>query len=182
MDIKCKGEDHRKKVVAALSSIYRSMYAITDRRQLPNIEFVFTIEDMADDPNNPLWVLTRRAQDSKVWLMPDFGYWSWNVKGIGPYSQVVSEIVERDVDRNWDKKQRKLIWRGKLSFAPRLRRALIQMAKDKPWSAVRALRWASEESMRADFVSSVDQCDYMFIAHTEGLSIFMLLGPSSHSD
>lgn len=157
------------------------MYAITDRRQLPDIEFIFTIEDMADDPNNPLWVLTRRAQDSKVWLMPDFGFWSWNVKGIGPYGQVVSEIVERDVDHNWGKKQKKLVWRGKLSFAPRLRRALIQVAKDKPWSAVRALRWASEESMRADFISSVDQCDYMFIAHTEGLSTSDVVNPNSHS-
>ena len=148
--------------------MYRSMTAFTQRRELSNIEFVFTIEDMANDPNNALWALTRRVQDHKIWLMPDFGFWSWNVEGVGPYGQVVSEIVSQDIDQEWKNKERKLMWRGKLSFAPKLRRALIEVAKNKPWSAVRALQWKSEESMREDFVSPVDQCNYMFIAHTEG--------------
>ena len=151
------------------------MTAYHQRRELPDIEFTFTIEDMADNPNNPIWALARRAHDQDVWLMPDFGFWSWNVEGIGPYNQVVSDIIDQDVDAHWEKKQKKLIWRGKLSFAPKLRRALIQMAKNKSWSAVRALRWGNEESMRNDFVSSVDQCNYMFIAHTEGIPCFLVL-------
>ena len=164
------GEDHRKKVVATLSSIFRSMTAIPDRRDLPNIEFAFTIEDMADEPGHPLWVLTRRAQDQQVWLMPDFGFWSWNVQGIGPYTQVVSEIKEREVDSHWEQKQKKLVWRGKPSFSPKLRRALLDVARGKSWADVRALRWQDTESMSHDFISSVDQCQYMFIAHVEGRS------------
>ena len=174
IEVICKGEDHRKKVIAALSSIYRAMSAYHRRRDLPNIEFIFTIEDMAQNPKDSIWALTRRAHDQDIWLMPDFGFWSWNVEGIGPFGQVVSDIAEKDVDSHWEKKQKKLIWRGKLSFAPRLRRALVQMAKHKSWSAVRALRWGNEESMRKDFISSIDQCDYMFIAHTEGASCFLI--------
>ena len=148
--------------------MYRSMTALAERRELSNIEFVFTIEDMASDPNNALWALTRLVQDHGIWLMPDFGFWSWNVEGIGPYGQVVSEIFSQDIDQEWKNKERKLMWREKLSFAPKLRRALIEVAKNKPWSAVRALQWKSEDSMREDFVSPVDQCNYMFIAHAEG--------------
>lgn len=164
------GDDHRKKVVATLSSIFRSMTAIPDRRDLPNIEFAFTIEDMANEPNHPLWVLTRRAQDQQVWLMPDFGFWSWNVQGIGPYTQVVSEIKEREIDSHWEHKLKKLVWRGKPSFSPKLRRALLDVAKGKIWADVKALRWQDMESMSHDFISSVDQCQYMFIAHIEGRS------------
>ena len=175
IQIVCKGEDHRKKVVATLASIYRAMTATPWRRDLPNVEFIFTIEDMADDPDHPLWVLTRRIEDHQLWLMPDFGFWSWNVDGIGPYTQVVSEISTREVDRKWDKKEEKLVWRGKLSFAPKLRRALLDAAHDKSWSAVRALQWFSEDSMMNDFMSSVDQCNYLFIAHTEGRSAYPLV-------
>ena len=80
----------------------------------------------------------------------------------------MDEIKERDVEGHWETKEKKLVWRGKLSFAPKLRRALLAIAKDKPWSAVRALRWWDKKSMQNDFVSSVDQCNYMFIAHAEG--------------
>ena len=173
LQVVCKGEDHRKKVVAALSSIFRAMTAIPHRRQLlPDIEFVFTIEDMADDPANPLWVLTRRAQDEQLWLMPDFGFWSWNVEGIGPYSEVVKQIEwhETDIEESWSKKIKKLVWRGKPSFAPKLRRGLIEAARGKSWSDVTTIRWEDNESMGKDFISSVDQCQYMFIAHVEGRS------------
>ena len=172
IQVLCMGEDHRKKVVSVLSSILRAITAIPSRKDIPDIEFFFTIEDMADDPNVPLWVLTRRMQDEEVWLMPDFGFWSWNIEGIGPYSQVVSEIATRDADpdERWSKKIPKLVWRGKPSFNFKLRRALLDAARGKPWSDVRSIQWKSEASMRDDFITAVDQCDYMFLAHTEGRS------------
>ena len=172
IEVRCMGEDHRRKVVATLSSISRAMTAIASRRDLPNIEFFFTIEDMADDPSAPLWVLTRRIQDETVWLMPDFGFWSWNIEGVGPFSQVVSEIAARDVDPDdqWLKKIPKLVWRGKPSFNFKLRRALVDVAKGKPWADVRTIQWQSESSVRESFISSLNHCDYMFLAHAEGRS------------
>ncbi|KAI9758252.1 MAG: hypothetical protein M4579_003111 [Chaenotheca gracillima] len=168
--VRCMGEDHRQKVIGTLQSIHRAISVIPRRREMPNIEFAFTIEDMADDPSVPIWALTKRSKDESVWLMPDFGFWSWNREGIGPYSQIASDIIEREQIEPWEKKEKRLVWRGKLSFAPKLRRALLNVAKNKSWSDVRALRWWSTESMENDFVSSVDQCKYMFIAHAEGRS------------
>ncbi|MCJ1434063.1 hypothetical protein MMC27_003429 [Xylographa pallens] len=172
IEVRCMGEDHRRKVVATLSAMFRAMTAIASRRTLPNIEFFFTIEDMADDPNTPLWVLTRRIQDEMVWLMPDFGFWSWNIEGIGPFSQVQSEIAVRDADPDgqWSRKIPKLVWRGKPSFNFKLRRALVDVARSKPWADVRTLQWQSETSMRESFISSVNHCEYMFLAHVEGRS------------
>ncbi|MCJ1286564.1 hypothetical protein MMC26_005910 [Xylographa opegraphella] len=172
IEVHCMGDDHRRKVVATLSSVYRAMTAVASRRALPNIEFFFTIEDMADDPNTPLWVLTRRIQDEMVWLMPDFGFWSWNIEGIGPFGQVLSEIAARDTDPDggWSRKIPKLVWRGKPSFNFKLRRALLDVASGKPWADVRAIQWQSETSMRESFLSSVNYCDYMFLAHAEGRS------------
>ncbi|KAI9845620.1 MAG: hypothetical protein M1837_004594 [Sclerophora amabilis] len=171
IQVRCMGEDHREKVIGTLQNIHRALSVIQQRRDVPNIEFAFTIEDMADDPNDPVWALTRRSKDDEVWLMPDFGFWSWNREGIGPYSQIASDIIDREEHHEpWEKKEKKLLWRGKLSFAPKLRRALLKVAKNKPWSAVRALRWWDKESMENDFISSVDQCRYMFIAHAEGRS------------
>ncbi|MCJ1474035.1 hypothetical protein MMC13_002693 [Lambiella insularis] len=172
IEVRCMGEDHRKKVVATLLSIFRAMTAIPSRKELPNIEFFFTIEDMADDPDVPLWVLTRRVQDEMVWLMPDFGFWSWNLEGIGPFSQVASGIAARDTDpdEQWSKKIPKLVWRGKPSFNFKLRRALLNAARGKPWADVRTIRWQSKTSMEEDFISSADHCDYMFLAHAEGRS------------
>ena len=78
---KSKAEDHRRKMIAVLSSIHRALIAAPDRPALPNIEFVFTVEDKAADVGgngHPLWVLARKATEEYLWLMPDFGFWSWD--------------------------------------------------------------------------------------------------------
>lgn len=69
------GQDHRKKIIAILSSIHSSISSLPNPREIPNVILTFTVEDMADDPNVPLWVLARRAEDENLWLMPDFGLW-----------------------------------------------------------------------------------------------------------
>lgn len=73
------GEDHRRKTLAALSSMYRALSATGDRRSLPNIEFVFSVEDKATDVTSiktePLWVLARKASEQSFFLLPDFGLW-----------------------------------------------------------------------------------------------------------
>jgi len=166
---------HRKKAIAALYAIHRSIVSMPHRGATPNIEFVFTIEDMARDPSKPLWVLARRTQDRNLWLMPDFGFWSWNVREIGPWTEVLSEVVRREEYEPWETKKKKLIWRGKLAYAPKLRRALLDATKNKPWSAVSAIQWHDPHSMEVDFLGPVDQCGYLFIAHAEGMAPFRKL-------
>ncbi|PGH17670.1 hypothetical protein AJ79_01032 [Helicocarpus griseus UAMH5409] len=161
-------QDHRRKILATLSAIHRAL--IADSARTLNIEFVFSVEDKVEDVSGagyPLWVYGRKATEESVWLIPDFGLWAWGnpASGIGPYDQVVKHIEMHDND-SWSSKIPKLIWRGKLSFAPKLRRALLEKARNKSWGDVKELIWSEKNH----FISMEDHCKYMFIAHLEGRS------------
>jgi hypothetical protein len=121
---------------------------------------VGTLGDISGELAHPLWVLARRSRDDNLWLMPDFGFWSWNVDGVGAYESVATEVMDREQHERWEDKEKKLVWRGKLSYAPKLRRALAGAAEGKSWSAV--------SGRKEDYMSPADQCRYMFIAHAEG--------------
>lgn len=164
---RAKAEDHRRKILAVLSSIHRALVADADRAARPDVEFVFSVEDKVDDvtdPDNPVWVLSRSAAEEAVWLMPDFGYWAWEnpQNSIGPYDQVVERVKRADL--SWAEKKRQLVWRGKPSFAPKLRRALMEAARDQPWGDVKQVDWDD----RTNILRMEDHCRYMFIAHVEG--------------
>lgn len=167
-----KAEDHRRKTIAALSAIHRAITSAPDRKSIPNIEFIFSIEDKGEDigaAGHPLWTLARKATES-LFLMPDFGYWAWdNVlddtdNEIGPFDEVVEKalVVERNLPFN--KKEPKLVWRGKLSFAPKLRRALLDQARGQEWGDVKELNWEA----KTNYLPMEDHCKYQFIAHAEG--------------
>ncbi|KAL5361235.1 glycosyl transferase family 90-domain-containing protein [Aspergillus floccosus] len=167
----CKGDDHRRKILGILSSIHRALASAPDPTAIPDTEFIFTVEDKLEDvasPEHPLWVLARKATEEAVWLMPDFGFWSWNnghvETMIGPFDQVVDHIARDELP--WDEKINKLVWRGKLSFAPKLRRTLLEAARAQPWGDVKELEWENQ----ANFLSMEDHCKYRFIAHVEGRS------------
>lgn len=162
-----KGEDHRRKIVGVLSSIHRALVADRSRADVRDIEFIFSVEDKVEDvtnPDNPVWVFARTPGEEGVWLMPDFSFWAWDNPNnyIGPYDQVVDRIHRLDIP--WEEKRPQLVWRGKPSFAPKLRRALIEAARDKPWGDVKQVDW----STGANVLKMEDHCHYMFIAHVEG--------------
>ncbi|KAF5858943.1 hypothetical protein ETB97_003546 [Aspergillus alliaceus] len=164
-----KGEDHRRKIIGILSSIHRALISSPERATMPNTEFIFSVEDKVDDvagPGHPLWVLARKAEEESVWLIPDFGFWSWGHidSRIGPYDQMVEHVRQQEL--SWEQKQDKLVWRGKLSFAPKLRRTLLEVAQEHPWGDVKEIEWKN----KANFLSMEDHCNYRFIAHVEGRS------------
>ena len=170
---KSKGEDHRRKMIAALGAIHRALTASPDRRDIPNIEFIFTIEDKTEDvagPGHPLWALTRRAPEESLWLMPDVGFWSWDMfdrdTEVGPYEEVVNNAVHLEKHLDFPAKQPKLVWRGKLPLAPKLRRALLDQSRDQPWSDVKEINWHVPQN----YLTLEDHCKYQFIAHAEGRS------------
>ncbi len=165
-------EDHRKKGLAILHSIYRSIS--TDGRPIPNIEFVFSIEDMVDHPSMPFWTLSRRPRDHNLWLMPDFGFWSWDLQDLGTLDDVVEEVVRYEASTGWATKIQKLVWRGKPQMLPKLRRSLLDVTKDKPWSDVAGLI-PGPTRVAENYLSAADQCKYMFLAHAEGTVLVHLL-------
>ncbi|KAB8239122.1 glycosyl transferase family 90-domain-containing protein [Aspergillus alliaceus] len=166
-----KGDDHRRKILGILGSIHRALATNPDPSSIPDTEFIFSVEDKVDDvagPYHPLWVLARKPDEEAVWLMPDFGFWAWEhgkVDGdIGPYTRVVDRIRHKEVP--WEEKEAKLVWRGKLSFAAKMRRALLEAARNQPWADIKEIVWKE----RKNFISMEDHCRYQFIAHVEGRS------------
>lgn len=185
-----KNDDHRRKILAALSSMYRALSAAPDRHTTTitsnnnknnnndnAIEFIFSVEDRVDDVNgggHPIWAMSRKATEQSVWLMPDFGFWAWEhwQKGIGPFSQAVERVAATEKQLSFREKRPELLWRGKLSFAPKLRRALLDTARNQTWGNVKELDW----DRKANYVSMEDHCRYMFIAHVEGMFSFLSFG------
>ena len=142
-----------------------------DRRSISDIEFVFIVEDMPEHPSQPLWALARRSQDTNLWLMPDFGFWSWDLQDLGPFDEVVSQIERDEVEDNiaWENKIPKLFWRGKLPMAPKLRHALVTASQGNNWGDVEPVIASTRHGLAdGNYVSAADQCKYMFIAHAEG--------------
>ncbi|KAL3429780.1 glycosyl transferase family 90-domain-containing protein [Aspergillus tetrazonus] len=172
ISVRARGEDHRRKILAALSTMHRALVADSNRLARPEIEFVFSIEDKLADvtsSEHPVWALARTADEEAAWLMPDFGYWAWDhlQASIGPYDQVVEQAAEYD-NIPWENKKHQLVWRGKPSFAPKLRRALMDATRDQPWADVQAVDW--QEHDKSNVLKMEDHCKYMFIAHVEGRS------------
>ena len=169
------GEDHRRKIVVTLSAMYRLLSASPTRETTPNIEFIFSVEDRVDDVGavgHPIWVFSRKASEESVWLMPDFGYWLWGhlSNNIRPYGQAVDRVLATESSLPFLEKTKKLVWRGKLSFTPKLQRALLDTARNEEWGDVKELDW----SKKANFLSMEDHCKYMFIGHVEGIAILPL--------
>lgn len=187
LETRAAQEDHRRKIVASLSAMYRALShdqpTWKDKSKNMNVEFIFSIEDRLDDVSgrgHPIWVLARKANEEAVWLMPDFGFWSWDnpSSGIGPYSQIVERIEQREQQEQQEQQGRenktpswssskiqKLVWRGKLSFAPKLRRRLLEVSRGRAWGDVKELVWTRKDH----FISMEDHCKYAFIAHVEGM-------------
>ncbi|KAE8383255.1 glycosyl transferase family 90-domain-containing protein [Aspergillus bertholletiae] len=164
-----RGEDHRRKILGILATTHRSLISAPQLAAILDTEFVFSVEDKVEDvagPDHPLWVLARKATEESVWLMPDFGFWSWGHidSQIGPYDEVVKLVKDHELP--WEEKKDKLVWRGKLSFAPKLRRTLLEVVRHYTWDDVKEVEWKN----MANFLSMENHCDYRFIAHVEGRS------------
>ena len=178
IESKSKGEDHRRKMLAVLNSMYRAMMAAKNSPgsvEPRRFEFIFSIEDKATDVieghDKPLWVVARKANERSFWLIPDFGYWAWDnvihdfTNEIGPYDEVVEKAVDLEKGLSFAQKKPKLVWRGKLSFAPKLRRVLVEQSRGHEWSDVKELNW----EVRQNFLKLEDHCQYQFIAYVEGI-------------
>lgn len=165
---------------ATLNSLNRALVTTPERQTLPNIEFVFTTEDFIDDNKGAIWSYSKKDEHENVWLMPDFGYWSWPEVKVGPYREIRRRIAAID-DGTWidgdfipgldfHDKKRQVIWRGNPSTAPELRGMLLRQSRGKSWASVRVLNWDDEDDLRLNLLPMEEHCRYMFMAHTEGRS------------
>lgn len=155
---------------ASLYSLHRALTSSPERRNLPNIEFVFSADDYVSDPSGAIWTYSKRESDRLTWLMPDFGYWAWPEVQIGPYSETRRRMASIDAALPFREKKKQLLWRGSLTPNPSIRAKLLKTAIDQPWASIRVLDWDDPTDVIYNRLPIEDHCRYMFLAHTEGRS------------
>jgi Glycosyl transferase family 90 len=108
-----------------------------------------------------------------MWVMPDFGYWSWPLDLVGEYQQIRSDMRGSELD--WEKKIPKVLWRGAVKTNEEVRGALMRVAKRKSWADVDQVNWKNRKDVTAgsDALPIKDHCKYQFLMHTEGKTIFL---------
>ncbi|KAA8648376.1 hypothetical protein EYZ11_007321 [Aspergillus tanneri] len=165
---------------ATLNSLHRALASFPGRRHLPNIEFVLTTEDYSTG-EGPMWSYSKRDEDQHVWLMPDFGYWSWPEVRIGSYRDIRQRIAAVDdgeqtqdghnvAGLRFQDKKKQLVWRGSVATNPKLRGRLLKAAQGKSWASIRVIDWDNENDIRYNLLPMEEHCRYMFLAHVEGRS------------
>ncbi|KAG2414165.1 hypothetical protein HFD88_003356 [Aspergillus terreus] len=132
--VKANGEDHRRKILATLGSIHRVLAATSSHQD--SLPPIEFIFSIEDRVDDV------HASGQPVWVV-----------------ERVQSAEPKFVD-----KEPKLVWRGKLRFAPKLRRALLDVARGTSWDDVKALDWRKKDN----FLTMEDRCRYMFIRHVEG--------------
>ncbi|KZF25337.1 hypothetical protein L228DRAFT_236444 [Xylona heveae TC161] len=152
--------------LATLHALHRAI--VSSPEPLPNIEFAFNTDDRIFEPV-PLWGYARQEADAHIWLMPDFGYWSWPETKVGTMREVQMKAALTENKWSWGNKVDKLLWRG-ATMGLKLREKLIEAARDKPWADVKALNWKDKDSVSNDLKSMPEHCQYKYLAHTEGNS------------
>ncbi|KAK1142104.1 hypothetical protein N8T08_008187 [Aspergillus melleus] len=164
---------------ATLNSLHRALASFPDSRNLPNIEFVLTTEDYSTG-DGPIWSYSKKDEDTNVWLMPDFGYWSWPEVKIGSYKDIRARIASVDDGDSsspnaqhglsFQSKKKQLVWRGSVATNPQLRGKLLKAAQGKSWASIRVIDWDDENDLQYNLLPMEEHCRYMFLAHAEGRS------------
>lgn len=155
---------------STLYSLNRALTSFANKESLPNIEFIFTADDFASDTTAPIWSYSKRDGDTSIWLIPDFGYWSWPEVGIGSYGEIRSRIRAIDDEIPFQEKRKQLLWRGSVVSNPEIRSKLIKTAVGQSWASIKVIDWDDENDIRFNLLPMEDHCKYMFLAHTEGRS------------
>ncbi|KAI9812562.1 MAG: hypothetical protein M1827_004551 [Pycnora praestabilis] len=158
--------------LATLHALHRAV--LTSPTPLPNVEFTL----ISDDKIGPqaTWAYARRTSDTAIWLMPDFGYWSWPETKVGGYTEVQRKARDAEAgdgekggNWTWSRKHPRLVWRGASMGLP-LREQFLASTASKPWADVREIKWHDDASMAQDLLSMDEHCHYAYLAHTEGNS------------
>ncbi|KAJ5201986.1 CAZyme family GT90, partial [Penicillium cinerascens] len=154
--------------IATLAAINRAL--VSSPEPLPNIEFVFNTDDRIDQA--ALWGYARRSEDDLIWLIPDFGYWSWPEIKAGSTKDILLKVesAEKQDGWTWSKKAKKLLWRGVARMGPEIRDKLLEVTNGKSWADVKELGWGDPASMKNDYKTMPEHCDYQYVAQTEGNS------------
>jgi hypothetical protein len=173
-------EGYRSRGYATLQALHRALISYPARQTLPNVEFVLLVEDFSRE-NVPRWVYSKQdsPEHTNVWLMPDFGYWSWPEIGVSSYSKfrrrakAIDEGISEDGENigriDFQSKIKQLVWRGALN-PNALRGKLYNLAKGKLWADVQYINWDVPKDVKKKVMAMEDYCKYSYLGHVEGRS------------
>ncbi|UZJ51486.1 hypothetical protein CBS101457_000806 [Exobasidium rhododendri] len=133
----------------------------TSKERLPNVEFCM---GMMDWGSRGKFSLDRSPDLEDVWLMPDYGWWSWP-EHVGSYQEIRERTAKVENEVGWEGKVNKLFWRGSMRVGTADREALMGSAKGYDWSDVLGIDWSSPESHP---VAMEDHCKWKFHGFPEG--------------
>lgn len=104
-----------------------------------------------------------------VWLIPDFGFWSWPEIKAGSTKEILLEVERAEKEGMvWSKKIDKLLWRGISKLGHEIRDKLLSVTEKKPWADVKSLDQDGQQSMQTDYKTMPEFCDYKYLAQAEG--------------
>ncbi|GAC74465.1 endoplasmic reticulum protein EP58 [Moesziomyces antarcticus T-34] len=149
------------RVNSALALLFQSVTGA--REKLPDAEFCLSANDWGSMGK---FSLDRAPYLVDLWLMPDYGFYSWPEPGIGSYTEHREKTLELENATPWSAKISKLFWRGAMSVGTADRKALLAAAENHAWNDVKPLDWGNREG----FVSMADHCKWKFHAFPEGMT------------
>ncbi|KAL8286316.1 hypothetical protein RQP46_004804 [Phenoliferia psychrophenolica] len=138
---------------AVLASLYEAVS--TSPEPIKDVEFWFR------------WGSTisrNKGVGERMWLLPDFGFWSWPEPRVNGWSDYRRRAMSVDSRMPWHLKFDKLFWRGNLLSD--FRKELYELAKGFEWNDVKALKWRTLEGR----IEMEDHCKHRYLASIEGKS------------
>jgi hypothetical protein len=139
------------------------MAVTASRQKLPNVEFCIGLMDWG---SRGKFGLDRAAEVEDVWLMPDYGFWSWP-EHVGSYADLRERTEKIEEEIGWSGKKSSLLWRGSLQAGTADREALVGTAANHRWSDVSAIDWTSPDKRP---IAMEDHCKWKYLAYPEGNS------------
>lgn len=150
---------------AVFSDLYRAI--VTSSEPLPDIDAVMWVDD-APKGSDVSWAFDRREDQKLVWLMPDYGFWSWPEPKVGTYEEVRRNAFSTELKTPWNCKIPRLFWRG--AALSNLRVELIAQGKKYEWADIKAIDWSNLGEGERDRLSMGEHCKFKYLFHIEGIA------------
>jgi EGF-domain serine glucosyl/xylosyltransferase len=97
--------------------------------------------------------------------MPNYAYWSWNYTHAPSWNIIRREIRDGERELPWQKKDPRVVWRGKIKMAE-LRKRLVDISSGKHWSDIKPVVINDAlDSHTSDVMKLRDFCGYVRESH-----------------
>ncbi|PWN49219.1 hypothetical protein IE53DRAFT_156694 [Violaceomyces palustris] len=149
------------RINAALGLLQQSV--ITSRERLPDVEFCLSTNDWGSMGKMSL---DRAPYLEDVWLMPDYGWYSWPEPGVGSYSELREKTLRVERSTKWEEKIPKLFWRGNMGVGTADRESMLGVSEKYEWNDAKPLDWGKPE----EIVPMEDHCKWKFHGFPEGMT------------